>query len=56
MRKLKPSIERLTSQRRMISETERKKVEALPKEVEEILKALEKERSKGVHNFIRLFW
>ncbi len=52
MRRLRPSIERLTSQRRMTSETERRKIEALTREVEEILKALEKDKSKGVHNFI----
>lgn len=52
MRKLRSSIERLSSQRRMTSETERKKVETLTREVEEILKTLEKDRSKGVHNFI----
>jgi hypothetical protein len=52
MKRLRPSIERLTSQRRMTSETERRKIEALTREVEEILKALEKDKSKGVHNFI----
>jgi hypothetical protein len=52
MGRLRSSIERLTSQRRMTSEPGRKKVEALTREIEEILKALEKDRSRGVHNFV----
>jgi formate-dependent nitrite reductase cytochrome c552 subunit len=51
MGRLRSSIDRLTSQRKMASETEMKKMETLTREVGEALKAVEKDRSKGVHNF-----
>lgn len=51
MKRLKLSVERLLAQMRITSESEKKKSNGL-REVEEILKVLEKDRSKGVHNFI----
>jgi len=52
MKKLKLSLETLSSQKKMASDPERRKVEALTKDVESILKAIDEDKSRGVHNFI----
>ncbi len=50
--RLRLSLETLRFQKRMIPEKEKERVEASTKEIEEILKPLVEDKSKGVHNFI----
>ena len=50
-KKLKLSLETLRAQRKAIPDTEKKVVEALTKEVGDLLKAVGEDKSKGVHNF-----
>ena len=52
IKKLKLSLEALKIQKKLISDPEKRKVEALTREVEEALKAIDGDKSKGVHNFI----
>jgi hypothetical protein len=52
MKKLKLSLEALKIQKKLIPDPEKRKVEALTREVEEALKAIDGDKSKGVHNFI----
>ncbi len=52
MKKLKLSLETLRLQKKVAPEPEKRKVEALTKEVENLLKTIEEDKSKGVHNFI----
>jgi len=52
MKKLKLSLEALKIQKKLIPDPEKRKVEALTREVEEALKAIDRDKSKGVHNFI----
>ncbi len=50
--KLKLSLEALKVKKKQIFDSEQKKVEALTKEVENLLKAIDEDKSKGVHNVI----
>ena len=50
-KKLKLSLETLRVQRKVVPDTEKKVVEALTKEAEDLLKAVGEDKSKGVHNF-----
>ena len=53
IKRLKLSLEAYQRSRRMPgSGSERKKVEALVKEVNELLRVVEEDKSKGVHNFV----
>ncbi len=52
MKKLKLSLEALKVQKKLVPDPEKRKVEALTKEVEGALKAIDGDKSKGVHNFI----
>jgi hypothetical protein len=52
MRKLKLSLEALKDQRKLVSDPERRKVEALTKEVEESLRVIGEDKSQGAHNFV----
>jgi hypothetical protein len=52
MKKLKLSLEDLRVRKKLVPEPEKRKVESLTKEVEETLKAIDQDKSKGVHNFI----
>ncbi len=52
MKRLKLSLEALRSGKKLTPDPEKKKVEALIREVEKLLKAVEEDQSKGVHNFI----
>jgi hypothetical protein len=52
MKKLKLSLEALKVQKKLVPDPEKRKVEALTKEVEEALKTIDGDKSKGVHNFI----
>jgi hypothetical protein len=51
MKKLKLSVEALKVQKKLVSDPEKRKVEALTREVEEALKTIDEDKSKGVHNF-----
>ena len=51
MKRLKLSIEPLKSRKKLIPNPEKNKVEALTREVEALMKAVEEDESKGVHNF-----
>ena len=51
-KKLKLSLEALKVKKKRIPDSEQRKVEALTKELENILKAIDEDKSKGVHNFI----
>jgi len=51
MKKLKLHLEALRFQKKMVPEPEKGKVESLIKEVEDFLKAVDEDKSKGVHNF-----
>jgi len=51
-KRLKLSLETLKVQKKMAPDPEKRKVEALTKEVENLLKAIDEDKSKGVHNFI----
>jgi hypothetical protein len=50
-KRLKISLETLRVQRKVVPDTEKKVVEALTKEAEDLLKAVGEDKSKGVHNF-----
>lgn len=50
-KKLKVSLEMLRVQRKVVPDTEKKVVEALTKEAEDLLKAVGEDKSKGAHNF-----
>jgi hypothetical protein len=52
MRRLKHSLEALRIQKKRVPDPEKRKIEALTGKVEEALKAIDKDKSKGVHNFI----
>ena len=52
MKKLKLHIEALRFQEKMATDPEKRKVEALIKETENLLKVIDADKSKGVHNFI----
>jgi hypothetical protein len=52
MKKLKHSLQALRVQEKRVSVPERQKIEALAGKVEEALKAIDRDKSKGVHNFI----
>jgi hypothetical protein len=52
MRRLKHSLEALRVQKKRVPDPEKRKIEALAGKVEEALKAIDKDKSKGVHNFI----
>jgi len=52
MKKVKLSLEALKVQKKLVPDPEKQKVEVLTKEVEEALKAINGDKSKGVHNFI----
>ena len=52
MKKLRLSLETLNVQKKLASEPEKKKIEALIKEGEDHLKAIDGDKSKGVHNFV----
>jgi phage shock protein A len=51
MKKLRLSLETLRVQRKVVPELEKKKVDALTKEAEDLLKAVGEDKSEGVHNF-----
>ncbi len=50
MKRLKGSLEALGVEKKLTPES-RKKVEALTKEVNEFVKVVDEDKSKGVHNF-----
>jgi hypothetical protein len=50
-KKLELSLETLKVQRKAVPDPEKKMVEALTKEAEDLLKAVGEDKSKGVHNF-----
>jgi hypothetical protein len=52
VKKLRRSLEVLRGQRKLVSDPEKRKIEALTKEAEEALRAIDEDKSKGVHNFI----
>jgi len=52
VKKLKLFLETLRFQKKMAPDPEKRKVEPLIKEVEDLLKAVDEDKSKGVHNFI----
>ena len=52
MKKLKLSLEALRVKKKLVPDPEKRKVEVLIKEVEEALKVIDEDKSKGVHNFI----
>jgi hypothetical protein len=52
MKRLKHSLEALRVQKKGVRDPEKQKIEALAGKVEEALKAIDKDKSKGVHNFI----
>jgi hypothetical protein len=52
MKRLKHSLEALRVQKKGVRDPEKQKIEALTGKVEEALKAIDKDKSKGVHNFI----
>jgi hypothetical protein len=52
MKRVKLSLETLRTQEKMAPDPERRKVEALTREVEGVLKAIDQDKSRGVHNFI----
>ncbi|MDI7260766.1 MAG: hypothetical protein QME90_12700 [Thermodesulfobacteriota bacterium] len=51
MKKLRLSLETLMFQKKLAPESEKKKVEALIKEIENLVKVVEEDKSRGVHNF-----
>jgi hypothetical protein len=51
IRKLRVSVEALRVQKKTIRDREKKRVEALTKEAENLLEWVGKDKSKGVHNF-----
>ncbi len=52
MGKVKGSLEALRVQKKRVPDPEKRKVESLTKEIEGVLKAIDRDKSKGVHNFI----
>ncbi len=52
MNRLKQSLEALRAQEKRVPDPEKQKIEVLTGKVEEALKAIDKDKSKGVHNFI----
>ena len=52
MKRLKHSLEAFRVEKKRVSDPEKQKIEALTGKVEEALKAIDKDKSKGVHNFI----
>jgi nitrate/TMAO reductase-like tetraheme cytochrome c subunit len=52
MNKLKHAIEALRVREKRVPDPEKQRIEALMGKVEEVLKAIDKDKSKGVHNFI----
>jgi len=52
VKKLKLSLDTLRFQKKMAPDPEKRKVDALIKRVEDILKVVDEDKSKGVHNFI----
>jgi Cytochrome c3 len=52
MNRLKHSLEALRGQKKRVPDPEKQKIEALTGKVLEALKAIDKDKSKGVHNFI----
>ena len=52
MKSLKLSLEALRGGKKVTPDPEKRKVEALIKEIEKLLKAIDEDKSKGVHNFI----
>jgi hypothetical protein len=52
MGKVKGSLEALRALKKRVPDPEKRKVESLTKEIEGALKAIDRDKSKGVHNFI----
>jgi hypothetical protein len=52
MKRLKHSLEALRVQKKRVPDPEKQKMEALTGKVEEALKAIDEDKSKGVHNFV----
>jgi hypothetical protein len=52
MKELRLSLETFRGQKKMAWGSEKRNVEALLKEVRDLLKAIDADKSKGVHNFI----
>ena len=52
LRRVRGLLELLKAEKKKASELERRKVETIVKEAEGLLSAVEKDESKGVHNFI----
>jgi predicted transcriptional regulator len=52
MKRLKHSLEARRVQKKGVPNPEKQKIEALTGKVEEVLKAIDEDKSKGVHNFI----
>jgi hypothetical protein len=50
--RLKRSVEAWRVRKKGVPNPEKEKIEALTGEVEEVLKAIDEDKSKGVHNFI----
>ncbi len=51
MKKLKLSLETLRFQKKTAPDPEKRKIEALTKEIENHIRVIEEDKSKGVHNF-----
>lgn len=52
MKRLRLSLEALRAGKKVLPDTAKNEVDVLAKKVEEVLKAIDKDKSKGVHNFI----
>lgn len=52
MKKLRLSLEALRAGKKLLPDAERHEVDVLTRKVEEVLKAIDEDKSKGVHNFI----
>jgi len=52
MKKLKLSLETLRVQKKLVPDSEKREVETITKELEDLLKTIDEDKSKGVHNFV----
>jgi hypothetical protein len=52
MKRLRLSLEALRTGKRLLPDPEKHEVDALTRKVDEVLKAIDGDKSKGVHNFI----
>jgi len=52
MKKMRLSLEALKARRKLLPDPEKHEVDAITRRVEEVLKAIDEDKSKGVHNLI----